>query len=79
MIKFNLKDKLKENEMTMTELHEITGISKNTLSLLSRGESQGIQFRTLDKICETLGCSPGELLQHTNFVQTWSQIGRAHV
>ncbi|WP_412762110.1 helix-turn-helix domain-containing protein [Priestia endophytica] len=33
---------LKQKGMTMTELHEITGISQNALSLISNGKNNGI-------------------------------------
>ncbi len=55
MIKFNLKELLKQNSMTMTELSDKTGISRATLSTLSSGKTQGIQFSTLEKIATALG------------------------
>jgi DNA-binding Xre family transcriptional regulator len=50
--------------MTMTELHEITGISQNALSLISNGKSNGIQFNTLDKILEATNSKIEELIEH---------------
>lgn len=55
MIKFNLKELLHQNNMTMTELADRTGISRATLSTLSSGKTQGIQFSTLEKIATALG------------------------
>lgn len=49
----------------MTELHELTGITQNTLSLMANGKSNGIQFNTLEKIIKALDCSLDELFTVT--------------
>ena len=43
-----------------------TGISHTTLWRLKKGKALGINFETLEKICETLKCQPGAVLSHTN-------------
>ena len=43
-----------------------TGISHTTLWRLKKGKALGINFETLEKMCETLKCQPGDLLAHTN-------------
>lgn len=63
---FRLKSVLKEKKMTITELSTLTGLSINTLSLLSTGKSQGIQFNTLYKIAEQLNVPIGELFEEVN-------------
>ncbi|WP_312684294.1 helix-turn-helix domain-containing protein [Mammaliicoccus sciuri] len=60
---FRLKSVLKEKKMTITELSTLTGLSINTLSLLSTGKSQGIQFNTLYKIAKQLNVPIGELFE----------------
>lgn len=62
MIIVNLKKILDENNLTMTDIHNKTGISKNTLSLMANGKSKGIQFETLDKLLEFLSVDISELL-----------------
>ena len=62
MIKFNLKKMMKEKKITLKELSSKTGLSINTLSLLSTGKSKGIQFETLEKIIRTLDCSVKDLI-----------------
>lgn len=59
-----MKQLLKQKGITMTELHEITGISQNALSLISNGKSNGIQFNTLDKILEATNSKIEELIEH---------------
>lgn len=39
-----------------------TGVSYSTLWRLKSGKALGINFATLVKICDVLGCGPGELL-----------------
>lgn len=48
--------------MTYRILAERTGISRSTLeSIASRGDYNS-SLQTIDKLCEALGCTPGELL-----------------
>lgn len=54
----------------MTELHELTGISQNALSLLANGKSNGIQFNTLDKILVATNATIDELLEHSGELYT---------
>lgn len=62
MIKFNLKKVMKEKNKTLKELADMTGLSINTLSLLSTGKSKGIQFDTLEKLLQSLNCNVSELI-----------------
>ena len=39
-----------------------TGVSYSTLWRLKKGKALGINFATLEKICKTLDCGPGDLL-----------------
>ena len=39
-----------------------TGVSYSTLWRLKKGKALGINFATLEKICHTLDCAPGDLL-----------------
>ncbi|MGX7058371.1 helix-turn-helix domain-containing protein [Vagococcus humatus] len=63
MINITLKKILKDQGKTMTWLHEKTGISKNTLSLMANNTSKGIQFDTLEKICTHLKITPNDLIE----------------
>jgi putative transcriptional regulator len=53
---------LVEREMTLTELADRVGVTVVNLSILKNGRAKAIRFTTLTKICEVLGCQPGELL-----------------
>lgn len=62
MIKFNLKKIMKDKKVTLKELSSKTGLSINTLSLLSTGKSKGIQFDTLERIVNILECKIEDLI-----------------
>ena len=49
--------------MTLTELSESVDITLANLSILKTGKARAIRFTTLDAICETLKCQPGDILQ----------------
>ena len=43
-------------------LAEHIGITEANLSLLKQGKVKGVRFDTIEKICDFLGCQPGDLL-----------------
>lgn len=43
-------------------ISENTGISRTTITNLKYQRSKGIQFDTLYKLCDFLGCTPNDLL-----------------
>ena len=64
MIKCRLAYLLLDKEMTLTELSEATGIALNNLSILKTNRARAIRYSTLNKICEALDCTPGELFEY---------------
>jgi len=58
-----LDDMLYARRMTLTELSERIGITLANLSILKTGKARAIRFSTLEAICETLRCQPGDLLE----------------
>lgn len=63
MITIRLKEVSKEKGYTLTDISKATKLSMNTLSVLGRGESSGIQFDTLEKICSFLDVTPNDLIE----------------
>lgn len=55
---------LARRKMRSKELAETIGITEANLSLLKSGKVKGVRFSTLEKICATLECQPGELLEY---------------
>ena len=53
---------LAERGMTLTELAERAGVTVVNLSVLKNDRARAIRFSTLTRLCEVLGCQPGDLL-----------------
>jgi putative transcriptional regulator len=63
-ITVHLDKLLADRGMTLVELAEGVGVSVVNLSILKNGRARAIRFSTLTKLCEVLGCQPGDLLSH---------------
>lgn len=46
------------------ELADKIGITPANLSILKTNKGKAIRFSTLDKICEILKCTPGDILEY---------------
>ena len=51
-------------KMQLNELAEAVGITPQNLSILKTGKGKAIRFSTLEAICKTLNCQPGELMRY---------------
>jgi len=63
-IEVNLDLMMVKRKMSLTELSEKVGITMANLSILKQGHARAIRFSTLEKICESLDCQPGDLLSY---------------
>ena len=61
-IEIHLDKLLADRGMTLTELSERVGVTIANLSILKNGRAKAIRFSTLTRLCEALGCQPGDLL-----------------
>lgn len=52
-----------ERHISLNELAEKVGISNVNLSKIKNNKVSAIRFSTLEAICETLNCSPGDILK----------------
>ncbi|MEQ6353592.1 helix-turn-helix transcriptional regulator [Lysinibacillus sp. M3] len=48
----------------VTELSERVGITMANLSILKNGKAKAVRFATLEAICKTLDCQPGDVLEY---------------
>lgn len=64
MIKFKVKVMLAMREMTQKELAEKTGIRPPTVSAICLGTIKHLPMDALEKICETLNCQPGDIMEY---------------
>ena len=72
-IAIHLDTLLADRDMTLTELSERVGVSVVNLSILKNGHARAIRFSTLTRLCQALGCQPGDLLSYNG---TGSQAGQ---
>lgn len=65
MIKCNLAAILAQRNIKITEVADIMKISRTTLTALVYNTGKGIQFDTMDKLCDFLDIGPGELFSYS--------------
>lgn len=64
MIKYNLILLLAERQLKVADAVLQTGISKTTLHKIYKDESTQIDFETIDKLCDFLGITMGEIFEY---------------
>lgn len=64
MIVVNLDVMMAKRKISSSELAERVGITPANLSILKTNKGKAIRFSTLDKICEVLNCTPGDILEY---------------
>jgi len=62
----NLDVMMAKRKMTLNKLSEEVGITLSNLSILKQGKAKAIRFTTLELLCRTLDCQPGDLLEYQN-------------
>jgi len=60
----NLDVMMAKRKISSQELADKIGITQANLSILKTNKGKAIRFSTLDKICEVLKCSPGDILEY---------------
>jgi putative transcriptional regulator len=61
MIRVHISEVLKSRGVSMYRLAKDTGLAYTTLWKLQNGDSQGVSFDVLEKICTRLHCTPSDL------------------
>lgn len=61
-VRIHLDELLARRGMSLTELSEAVDITLANLSILKTGKAKAIRFSTLQALCRTLDCQPGELI-----------------
>jgi putative transcriptional regulator len=59
----NLDVVLAQRKMRLNDLAAAVDITPQNLSILKTGKARAIRFSTLEAICRTLGCQPGDILE----------------
>ena len=53
-----------DRKISLNELSEKVGVANVNLSKLKNGKVSAIRFSTLEAICKTLECQPGDILEY---------------
>ncbi len=69
MIKCRLSRLLGDRKMSVLALKRRTGLSYVTLQNLYHEKTAGVTFYTIDKICKSLECNTGDLLEYVEEVK----------
>jgi len=67
LIRCNLSVLLAERNLKSSKVSKDTGISRTTITSLIYNHSQGIQFDTINTLCNYLKITPGELFEYLPF------------
>ena len=78
-IRINIDVMLAKRKMSVTELSEKVGITMANISILKNGKAKAIRMDTLDKICRSLGCQTGDILEYVEEEGEENGDGRDHV
>lgn len=62
MIRVDLDVMMAKRKMSLTELSSKVGITMANLSILKNGHAKAVRMSTLEAICKTLKCQPGDIL-----------------
>ena len=64
MIIVNLDVMMAKRKISSSELALKIGITQANLSILKNNKGKAIRFSTIEKICEVLNCTPGDILEY---------------
>ncbi|ESQ90292.1 helix-turn-helix domain-containing protein [Asticcacaulis benevestitus] len=64
MIKLKLAEVLARKRLSIVELSDRTGITVRDLEVLRDQKALALRLKTLDCLCRSLGCQPGELIEY---------------
>ncbi|MGW7931519.1 helix-turn-helix domain-containing protein [Staphylococcus xylosus] len=68
MIQSKLSLLMAERGLKISDLYEETGISKTTLMALAENSGKGVQFDTIDKLCNYLGVTPCDFFDYAPYM-----------
>ena len=60
----NLDVMLAKRKMSLSQLSEQVDVTIANLSVLKTNKAKAVRFSTLEAICKTLECQPGDILEY---------------
>ena len=64
MVKLRLSELLKEKGRSAYWLAKETGMAQGVVWNMVSGKTKAIHFETVNRICDALGCDPGDLFHY---------------
>ena len=64
----NLDVMMAKRKMSLNELSQKVNLTTVNLSILKTGKAKGVRFDTLEAICKTLNCQPGDILEYNETI-----------
>lgn len=65
----NLDVMMAKRKMSLKKLSKEVGITNSNLSILKNNKAKAVRFSTLEAICESLDCQPGDILEYKSEVE----------
>ena len=59
----NLDVMMAKRKMSLNQLSEMVDLTLSNLSILKTGKAKAVRFSTLEAICKSLDCQPGDILE----------------
>lgn len=63
-IVINLDVMMAKRKKSLKDLAAEVGITNANLSILKNNKAKAIRFQTLEKLCQVLDCTPGDILEY---------------
>ena len=63
MIKCHLSRMMGERKLKIADVARMTGLHRNTITLLYEETAARIDLDTIDRLCDVFGCQVGDLLE----------------
>ena len=60
----NLDVMMAKRKMSLGELSQKVDVTMANLSILKNNKAKAVRFSTLEAICKTLDCQPGDILEY---------------
>lgn len=61
-MKLNIKEKMREKNMTRYELSKRIGVTYPTITAIYNGDSTSIKLDILEALCRELNCTPNDIV-----------------
>ena len=66
MIRCHLSRLMGERKMKIVDVARVTGLHRNTITLLYNETAARVDLEAMDKLCELFEVSVGQLFEHTS-------------